>query len=49
MNCPNCERSVSALDRRCRVCHQRLPFWYVYAITASVVALAGILFLLEHL
>jgi hypothetical protein len=47
MNCPNCERVVGGFALRCRVCHQRLFFWYVFAIILALAALTGLFFLLE--
>jgi hypothetical protein len=47
MKCPNCERSVSLRDLRCRVCHQRLAIWYVFTVFLVVAILAGLILLLE--
>ncbi len=47
MKCPNCERLMSALDRHCRVCHQRLPFWYVLAVVFLAAIIVGLVLLLE--
>jgi hypothetical protein len=38
---------MSRLDRRCRVCHQRLPFWYVLVVIFLIAALVGLILLLE--
>jgi hypothetical protein len=48
MNCPNCERVISSsFALRCRVCHQRLFLWYVFASLLALAALTGLFFLLE--
>jgi hypothetical protein len=47
MKCPNCERIVGATALRCRVCHQRLPCWYVLVTLITVASLAGLILLLE--
>ncbi|HEX8000943.1 MAG TPA: hypothetical protein VF528_21355 [Pyrinomonadaceae bacterium] len=47
MRCPNCERLVSAFALRCRVCHQRLRFWYILVTLVVVATVAGFVLLLE--
>ena len=48
MKCPNCERRTGILALRCRVCHQRLPFWYIFVTLLIVAALTGFILLLER-
>ncbi|HEY0406504.1 MAG TPA: hypothetical protein VGC89_12305 [Pyrinomonadaceae bacterium] len=48
MICPNCERVIGTFALRCRVCHQRLLLWYVFAILLALAALTGLFFLLEQ-
>lgn len=45
MKCPNCERLVSTFARRCRVCHQRLPLWYICTTVLILAVLAGVVLL----
>ena len=47
MKCPNCERLMRNVDLRCRVCHHRLPFWYILVVVVLIAAFVGIILLLE--
>jgi hypothetical protein len=47
MKCPNCERRIDIFRLRCRVCHERLPFWYIFVIVLLLAVAGGLILLLE--
>ena len=47
MRCPNCERPLSVNNLRCRVCGQKLIWFYLVIFISILGALIAFIYLIE--